>query len=88
MSLPGGVHGQSLLLVIPLRSLACRFVAGGGRGCSSGPRGPGSGVTDAVASGYNWRRGEHPAYVTSEGFLMPNGQDTAVIMHPPYPETR
>ncbi len=30
-------------------------------------------------------RGEHPVHVTSAGFLMPNGEDTLVIMHPPYP---
>jgi hypothetical protein len=30
-------------------------------------------------------RGEHPVHVTSVGFLMPNGKDTLVIMHPPYP---
>ncbi len=30
-------------------------------------------------------RGEHPIHVTSAGFLMPNGKDTLVIMHPPHP---
>jgi hypothetical protein len=30
-------------------------------------------------------RGEHPVHVTSAGFVMPNGKDTLVIMHPPYP---
>jgi hypothetical protein len=29
--------------------------------------------------------GEHPIHVHSAGFLMPNGKDTLVIMHPPYP---
>ena len=29
--------------------------------------------------------GEHPVHVHSAGFLMPNGKDTLVIMHPPYP---
>jgi hypothetical protein len=30
-------------------------------------------------------RGEHPAHVTSAGFIMPNENDTLVIMHQPHP---
>ena len=32
-------------------------------------------------------RGDHPVHVTAAGFLLPDGEDsTLVIMHPPFPD--